>query len=57
MTIPSKKPTEDEINEALNTCSDNEVQGVSEYPGMTYDQGVAYAIRWMQGEGPNPFEG
>lgn len=44
-------PTKDEINEVLHQA---EGDGASKWPGMTYEQGVAAAIRWIQGDGENP---
>ncbi len=44
------KPTENEINDVLNECASHEDDGTSKYPGMTYDQGVSTAVRWMLGE-------
>jgi hypothetical protein len=49
-------PTEDEINDVLNTCMAAEEEGSSIYPGMTYEQGVAMAINWMLGDGGHPTE-
>jgi hypothetical protein len=49
-------PTDDEINEVLNLCSAQADEGRSKYPGMTYEQGIEAAIRWMQGDDSNPME-
>lgn len=43
------KVTDKEINKVLDKCFDAEENG-SVYPGMTYEQGVDAAIRWMIGE-------
>lgn len=48
------EPTLNEIDDVLNQCSEQEDQGGSRWPGMTYEQGVAAAIRWMRFDGPNP---
>ncbi|MFN3888114.1 MAG: hypothetical protein ACK4MG_14260 [Aquabacterium sp.] len=50
------EPTQDQIDEVLNKCAECADEGVSTFPGMSFEQGVEYAIRWMQGEGPHPFE-
>jgi hypothetical protein len=44
-----QKPTEEEIDEALNKASESEEGGESRWPGMTYEQGVHAAIMWMLG--------
>lgn len=49
-------PTENEINNVLNECSECEDLGESKYPGMTYEHGVKAAIEWLQGYGENPME-
>ena len=50
------EPDEDDINDVLNQCVEAEESGDSKYPGMSYEQGVQAAIRWMQGDGSNPME-
>lgn len=47
------KPTSDEIDDVLNECVESQNDG-SKFPGMSYEQGVEAAIRWMQGDGENP---
>lgn len=49
-------PSGDEIDDVMNQCMAAENDGTSKYPGMTYEQGVAAAIRWMEGDGVNPLE-
>lgn len=49
-------PDQEVINDVLNQCDKQEEEGGSSWPGMSYEQGVAAAIRWMQGEGMNPME-
>ena len=44
------KRSEDEINDVLNKCDDREDSGGSGWLGMSYEQGVAYAIRWITGQ-------
>ena len=36
-----------EIDEVLNVCFDREESGESPLWGMTYEQGVKAAIRWL----------
>ena len=42
------QPTEKEIDAVLDECA--EYSGSSKFPGMTYEEGVEAAIRWMLGE-------
>ena len=52
-----KTPTQDEIDEVLNKCSDYTVEGGSKFPGMTYEQGVEAGILWVTGDDDsNPME-
>lgn len=47
------KPTEQEIQSVLEDAIVAECECMedgSEYPGMTYEQGVAAAMRWVTGE-------
>lgn len=48
-------PTQDQIDEVLSQCVEALDDG-SRWPGMSYEQGVEAAIRWMQGDGSNPME-
>lgn len=47
--------TDKEIDELMNRCIESENTGASEYPGMTYEQGIKAAIEWLEG-GYHPFE-
>lgn len=47
--------SENEINELLNRCVESEESGISEYPGMTYEQGIKAAIEYLEG-GDYPFD-
>lgn len=47
---------QDVIDDVLNQCAEQEEEGRSRWPGMSYEQGAAAAIRWMQGDGPSPME-
>ena len=42
--------TEREISDAISNVDDI---GSSQYPGMTYEQGVTEALRWVLGEVPD----
>lgn len=44
------QPTQDEINEVLGACAEAFEEGTTQWPGMTYEQGVEAAIRWMRGD-------
>ena len=41
--------SEEEINEQLNKASDGMDNG-SKYPGMSFEEGVSEAIRWIIGD-------
>jgi len=47
-------PKQKEIDEVMNEFCEAENFGTSKFPGMTYEQGVQNAIKWMTGEGENP---
>ena len=49
-------PTEDEINEVMNQCIEAESDGRSRWPGMSYEQGVLAAIRWLKEGDCHPLE-
>ena len=42
--------TDDAISNLLDDCADAEESGVSKFPGMTYEQGILEATRWLIGE-------
>ena len=49
---------EAKIDDVLNKCADAEDEGRSQYPGMTYEQGVRIGIEWLLGiTDESPFEG
>lgn len=50
------KPTREEIEDVLNQCAEAEEEGRSKYPGMTYEQGVEYTLKWLDGNADNPME-
>ncbi len=47
--IAAAARTDEEINNTLNWCADSEEEG-SNYPGMTYEQGVRDTIEWLAGD-------
>jgi hypothetical protein len=47
-----EQPTDEDIDACLVVC--HERGDDSQFPGMTYEQGVMYAIRWMRGEDIHP---
>jgi len=49
-------PSKDQIYEVIDTCMQREDEGTTAWPGMTYEQGVANALRWALGEGETPLE-
>lgn len=48
-------PSDQDINDVLNLCMDA-IDNGSKYSGMTYEQGVEAALRWVQNDGGNPME-
>lgn len=42
--------TEQEIWDLLNQCMDSENTGASNYPSMSYEQGIKAAIEWITGD-------
>lgn len=44
------RPTHDQIQEVIAWANDHD----GTYAGMTYEQGVADALLWVLGDGPNP---
>ena len=44
------KRSDAEINQVLNDCMEREMEGRTQWPAMTYEQGVAAALRWLIGE-------
>lgn len=52
----NNQPSQDDIDDVLNRCSEATDDGRSIFPGMSYEQGVEAAIRWMQGDGSNPLD-
>jgi len=50
------KPTETEIFATIDKCMELENTGGTNFPSMTYEQGVMAALDWIQGRGSNPLE-
>ncbi len=42
--------SEEEIDAVLNKCSESIEAGRSAWPGMTFEQGVDAALRWVNGD-------
>lgn len=49
-------PSQSEIDDAMNQCVEAETNGRSQWPGMTYEQGVLAALRWVTDDGPHPID-
>lgn len=50
-------PDDKEVDKTLNKAEEAVKQGKSQWPGMTFEQGVSHAIRWMLAlEDTNPME-
>lgn len=43
------KKTPEEINDLLNACVESEATEKSKFPGMSYEEGVKYALEWVLG--------
>jgi hypothetical protein len=54
--MPNKPPTQQEIDAVLDQCSEAEAKGTSRFPGLTYEEGVSCAIRWMLRESEDPLQ-
>jgi hypothetical protein len=39
-----------QVDDLLNKCSEQEDEGGSAFPGMTYEQGVKAGIEWIMNE-------
>ena len=51
------KRTDGEVDEVLNKAAEQEDKGGSQWPGMTYEQGVQAGIQWLIGNWDhNPME-
>lgn len=49
--------TQAEVDEVLNKAQEAEDEGVANWPGQTYEQGVAAALMWVLGHtNDNPME-
>lgn len=55
--VPNNSKTQEEIDDVLNTCAEALDSG-SKFPGMSYEEGVEAAIRWLLDDGNpgHPFE-
>lgn len=47
-------PTQNQIDDVLALCYEQIDSGKSKYYGMTFEEGVEQAIRWMQDESDEP---
>jgi hypothetical protein len=53
----AKLPSDAEIDAAQNAANESVDEGKSNWPGMSYEQGVSNTIAWMKGESDeNPME-
>lgn len=39
--------TQKEIDELLNECNEQILEGGSKFPGMTYEDGIIEVLRWL----------
>ena len=48
--------TKQEIDDVLNQAAEQQDEGGSRFPGMTYEDGLANALRWVIGDDDdNPY--
>lgn len=47
------RPTQEQIDDVLNRAAVVHDEG-TRWPGMSYEEGVENALRWMLGEGGDP---
>lgn len=51
------EPTEEQLDDALNTAYENKDEMGSKWPGMSYEDGVIATIEWVKGDrAEHPFE-
>lgn len=51
------KRTKAEIDELMSSVMSQVDEGGSRFPGMTYEQGIGYAIMWLTGDtDDHPYE-
>lgn len=49
--------TPKEIDELLNQCVEAEAEGTSQFPSMTFEEEIDYAIKWLTDKSaPYPLE-
>lgn len=52
------KRTNKQVDDVCNEACEAECQGRSQWPGMTYEQGVQAALMWVTGQSDdNPMAG
>jgi hypothetical protein len=49
VTVYEIKRTTKQIDDLISKCWDQENEGGSKYPGMTFEQGIKEAIDWITG--------
>lgn len=49
------KPSDEEIDAALQACMDADLNDASVFPMLNYEDGVRAALNWMCKGGNNPF--
>lgn len=53
MIISDRTP--DEIDDLIGRCIESEASGKSDYPAMTYEEGIRAALDWLDG-GDHPLD-
>lgn len=46
--------TQDKIDDVVNRCAERIDEGGSQFPNLSFEEGVRDAIAWLQDEGPHP---
>jgi hypothetical protein len=55
--MSSKRKTVEEMDAVVNEVSEQIHAGGSKFPGMSYEEGVEAALRWvLWDDSPNPME-
>lgn len=56
--MANKRPTDDEIGEEINLAVKKQDEGGSNWPGMSYEDGVQAALDWvLDADKERPMEG
>ena len=45
-----------EVEKLIDEIEKFRMKGASKFPGMSYEDGIAYALEWILEDGPDPME-